>query len=326
MRRTLFVVGRELARVMNTAATHDLIGPERRRLVGLVEGQGLAADGNTWIDRLGTAIEATLASREVASARELTTDVPELGLQLTFGEGKTWAGTMGISTRMLYLLGIEARIARVRPNGAWTSGQYRWGLMDRVVAGGLTVMDPTEARAELVRRYLGAYGPVSTTDVKWWTGWPLSKVRPALVDVGAIEQAVETGQDQTAPGWVLPGDADAEEGNEAGEPWVALLPGLDSTVMGWKERDWYLGIHSPRLFDRNGNAGPSVWVEGRMIGAWACADGGEIRLGILDDIGRERMEAVEAEAAALTSWLDGVRVTPRFRSPLDLELVPRARQ
>ncbi len=144
--------------------------------------------------------------------------------------------------------------------------------------------------------------------------------------MGAIELAVETGQDQTAPGWVLPGDADADEGNEEGEPWVALLPCLDSTVMGWKERDWYLGVHSPRLFDRNGNAGPSVWVEGRMVGAWACADGGEIRLGILDDIGRERMEAVEAEAAALTSWLDGVRVTPRFRSPLDLELVPRTRQ
>ena len=38
-------------------------------------------------------------------------------------------------------------------------------------------------------------------------------------------------------------------------PGLALLPVLDPTVMGWKERDFYLGGHGPALFDRNGNAG-----------------------------------------------------------------------
>ena len=52
-------------------------------------------------------------------------------------------------------------------------------------------------------------------------------------------------------------------------PWVALLPGLDSTVMGWKERAWFLGGHQHALFDVNGNAGPTVWCNGRIVGGWA---------------------------------------------------------
>jgi hypothetical protein len=34
------------------------------------------------------------------------------------------------------------------------------------------------------------------------------------------------------------------------QPWAALLPALDPTVMGWTERSWYLGDHRAPLFDR----------------------------------------------------------------------------
>ena len=39
------------------------------------------------------------------------------------------------------------------------------------------------------------------------------------------------------------------------------------TFMGWKERDWFLGEHAEPLFDRNGNAGPTVWRDGRVVGS-----------------------------------------------------------
>ena len=99
------------------------------------------------------------------------------------------------------------------------------------------------------------------TDLKWWTGWTLTQTRAAL---GAIE-AVEVDLDGM-PGFVLPGDLEPEP---EPEPWAAFLPSLDPTVMGWKERDWYLGEHAATLFDRNGNAGPTVWWNGRVVGGWA---------------------------------------------------------
>ena len=45
--------------------------------------------------------------------------------------------------------------------------------------------------------------------------------------------------------------------------------------MGWKLRDWYLPAAAADAFDRNGNAGPTLWVDGRVVGAWAQAPDGE---------------------------------------------------
>jgi hypothetical protein len=104
-------------------------------------------------------------------------------------------------------------------------------------------------------------------------------------------------------------------------PWVALLPALDPTAMGWRERGWYVGEHSAALFDRSGNIGPTVWCEGRVVGGWAQRPGGQIAVRLLEDIGAEAAAAVAAEAQRLGEWIGpGVRVTPRFRTPLEREL------
>jgi hypothetical protein len=91
--------------------------------------------------------------------------------------------------------------------------------------------------------------------------------------------------------------------------------------MGWQARDWYLGPHRAQLFDRNGNAGPTVWVDGRVVGGWATDADGQVRTRQLEDVGREAAAAIDEEAARLTAWLDGVKVVPRFASPLHHDLL-----
>ena len=115
-------------------------------------------------------------------------------------------------------------------------------------------------------------------------------------------------------------EADAVGAGEPVEPWVALLASLDSTVMGWKERDWYLGDHGPLLFDTNGNAGPTVWWDGRVVGGWAQRQDGEVVVRLLEDVGADASAAVEAEVEAVAAWLGSVRFTPRFPTPLERQL------
>ena len=178
---------------------------------------------------------------------------------------------------------------------------------------GATVdLSPGDAQTELVRRWLAAFGPGTTTDLKWWTGWTLGDVRRALAAVGAVEVALDEGT-----GWIL---ADDIEPAPAPAPSAALLPTLDPTPMGWNERAWYLGAHKPMLFDTNGNVGPSIWWDGRIVGGWAQRQDGSVATRLLEDVGRDAKRAVDAAAAEVQAWLGPVRVRPRFRTPLEREL------
>ncbi len=128
-------------------------------------------------------------------------------------------------------------------------------------------------------------------------------------EVGAVEVALGRGS-----GFLLPSDLELPV---PPPDWVALLPGLDPTVMGWKERDWFLGPHARALFDRNGNAGPTIWFNGRVVGGWAQRRDGAVAARILEPVPPEAEDRIAAEAERLTAFLGAVRVTPRFRTPLE---------
>lgn len=312
MRRTLFVVTPGVAEVMDAACTRALGPPQRRRLVRLLEEQAIADDGEAWLVQVCRSVLESLNDRGEATATELTEDVPELGLRFTYGEGKAYGGQFGISTRILFLLATEGRIVRGRPRGRWLSSLYAWTPTERWLGQRLPVIETEAAQAELVRRWLLSFGPGTLTDIRWWTGWTSRDTRRALAAAGVVEVSLEAGV-----GYLL---ADDLEPVVEPDPWVALLPGLDPTSMGWKEREWYFGDHATMLFDRNGNAGPTVWCDGRVVGGWAQRPGGEVVFTLFEDIGGEAERAVAAEAERLAGWLEGSVITPRFRTPLERQL------
>jgi hypothetical protein len=313
MRRTMFVVPLHLVPVVQAACTDALVAAQRKRVVGLIESGGIARDGRRWLREVEAQTVAALDELGEATAVELSKLVPKLRLQLTEGEGKKWGVSVGVSTRVLFLLSLEQRVVRGRPKGQWTSSQHRWAPMDTWFPDGIPTMPAPDARAELARRWLAAFGPATTADMQWWTGWPLGQTRTALGAVDAVEVELDDGE-----GWVLPDDVGR---TRAPKPWVALLPALDSTTMGWKERRWYLGEHAGVLFDRNGNAGPTVWADGRVVGAWTQRPDGEVVFELVEDVGTETAAAIAQDAGALQARLGDVRVKPRFPTPLQTHLL-----
>ena len=138
----------------------------------------------------------------------------------------------------------------------------------------------------------------------WWTKWTKGHVRAALDAVGAVAVTADNGDGWQTPAWVAAGRSRRHAG-PAGEP-VSLLPGLDPTIMGWKERGWYLGPHRAPLFDSNGNAGPTVWVGGRAVGAWSQLEGGTVVTRLLEDVDAATAMRVDEAAERLTEWMGGV--------------------
>ncbi|MEU1038968.1 winged helix DNA-binding domain-containing protein [Streptomyces sp. NPDC005907] len=312
MRHTVFVFPAGLAAVVHASTGLAVAEKARAALVAdVVTGSGGRLTGE-WLAEVEASALAALARRGEATVNELVRDEPRLRERFTYGAGRSYESPQTVSSRLMRVLGVEGRVVRGRPLGAWTSSQFRWA-----VAAPHSGPAPAEARAELMRCWLRACGPASEADLKWWTGWKVTDVRRALAAAGAVAVSLDGG----LTGYV----ADGDEGPVAGpgEPWAALLPGLDPTAMGWQERDWFLAPElRPALFDRSGNVGPTVWWNGRVVGGWAQRADGEVVWRVLDaaGLGREGHDAVAAQADRLSAWLGATRVTPRFRTPLEREL------
>lgn len=312
MRRTMFVVPTDVAAVMDSAVTQALAPGQRTRTIRMIEEGGLAKNGTTWLARAERKTLAALEERGEATASELSKVVPELTAKVTFGEGKTWGGEVGMSTRVLFLLATEGRIVRGRPRGSWISSQYRWAPVRTWLGHELDSLPRAEARAALARRWLHTYGPATRTDLAWWTGWSGRDTTAALEAADVVEVELATGT-----GYVLADDTAAVR---APRDWVAFLPALDPTIMGWKERDWYLGDHAPALFDRNGNAGPTVVHAGRVVGGWTQRKDGSVVYELLEKVAAGVARTIANHAQEVERWLGDVRITPRFRTPLERAL------
>lgn len=174
-------------------------------------------------------------------------------------------------------------------------------------------MPEEDARADLARRWLRTFAPATEADLKWWTGWTLGQTRAAIaaLEVAAVEL------EDASTGYLLGDDLDPEADVE---PWVALVPALDPTAMGWVGRDWYLGPHKAALFDSTGNIGSTIWTDRRIVGGWAYRKDGTLAYRLLEDVGVQVVAAIEEEAAELEAWIGDVRFVPRFPTPLDREL------
>lgn len=307
MRRTLFVFPRDLLSAAWPSASARVAAMERARMAKDVVAAGLADDGHDWLDRARAEVLALLAEvPDGMPAVDIRKAVPMIDVKVAAGE--VWS-----ASRVLTSLGATADLVRGTNTGGWHTSRPRWTRTQDWL-GDVPVTEHAEAEEqdagyrELVRRWLHTFGPGTEDDLVWWLGATKGIVRRALAELGAEAVSLERGE----AGWLLPDDLDvvADPG-----PWVALLPVLDPTIMGWKGRHFHLGPHRDRLFDRNGNAGTSAWVDGRVVGCWVQDDAGVVQVRLVEPVPAARRRALDAEAERLTAWLDGFRVPTVYKSP-----------
>lgn len=304
MRRTLFVFPKDLLASAWPSASARVARTERARLAKDVEDAGVSADGAGWVDEARAAMLAELSrTPDGRQAAELRVAVPMVDVKVAVA-----GGVISLASRLLTLLGVDAAIVRGANAGGWHTSRPRWTLMEHWLDPVPEPAEGADGYRELVRRWLHSFGPGTEEDIVWWLGSTKAVVRTALADLQA--QAVTL--DHGATGWLLPDDVDDVD---EPDPWVALLPVLDPTVMGWKGRDFFLGPHYDQLFDRTGNVGTTAWVDGRVVGCWVQDDAGVVQVRLLEPVAARARRALHDEAARLTAWLDGLRVPMTYKSP-----------
>lgn len=190
-----------------------------------------------------------------------------------------------------YALRTRSRLTHAPESGMW----QQKGLTHYVAIEHPPV-DPATARTELIRRYLGAFGPATRADIGVWSGLRVRDFEPALEALEPLRRFRDNAGRELydLPRAPLP-DADTPAP-------VRFLPRFDNLVLAHKDRTRVLPEeYRPAVID-GGWVRSTFLVDGTVAGAWEVDDG-HIRIEAFAPLPRVWRREVEDEAARLEAWL-----------------------
>jgi hypothetical protein len=307
MRRTVFGFPRELLPAAWGSACARVAAQQLRQVAKEVTDTGIARDGLAWTQEHLELLRELIAEQGPLTASAIREGLPALDARVTRGKG-VYQAEVAIAGRMIVTLAATGAIVRGDNAGGWKLSRPRWTTTADWLGEHPEPLHEAEGYAALVAAWLRAFGPGTEADLVWWLGATKAAVRRALADVAAVEVSLDGG----GTGWLLPDDVDRVP---APGPWAALLPALDPSTMGWKERRFHLGPHTEHVFDRNGNGGPTAWWDGRVVGVWCQDDDGRVEVVPLTPLPAAARRGLEEKAEELTAWLDGDVVRSLYLSP-----------
>jgi hypothetical protein len=156
--------------------------------------------------------------------------------------------------------------------------------------------DAAAARAELVRRYLRAFGPSTKADVADWSGLRIRDFEHALDGLPThLDEEGRTLYDvPRAP--LPPADTPAP---------VRFLPKWDNTLLAHADRRRVIGDELRRgvVMGRNGDLPGTVLVDGVVAAIWRSDRGRAVTVEYVGPATRTQKAEVATEAARLQAWL-----------------------
>ncbi len=201
-------------------------------------------------------------------------------LAIVKGGGKTTKeiraelkGDLNVSA-IVNLMCDQGLLIRGEPQSGWKSNIHTYYPFDEYFPDlDLNVMEESSARKRMVKQYIASYGPVSTRDISWWTGFPKREIDGIL---DSLKNELVSVDISGRPGPYIMKLSDVKALNSVDisqRPQVHLLPPLDPYLMGFKNRQHFLhDAHTAFIYDRSGNATNAILINGRIAGVWDWID------------------------------------------------------
>jgi hypothetical protein len=279
---------------------------------------GLCQEGDAGVllDQLAQRVLGTLRERGPSTVLQIGKTVPELRAKVRHSAGKAYEGEFSVGSRLVPAMCAWGLLIRARPRGTWRSNLYEYAALTEWLPDlAPEPVSAKKARLWLVRRYVSAFGPVTSEDVRWWTGFSKGKVEEALAALG--NELVTVGVEGLGYQYLmLGGDLQRLAAYvPTRKPCVFLLPSLDPYIMGYRERRRFLAEeHRAKIFDRAGNAVPTVWAKGQVAGAWGQRLDGGIVYDLFEPVGAQAQALLAGQVRRLENFLAGEVIPQRFHT------------
>jgi len=156
---------------------------------------------------------------------------------------------------------------------------------------------PIEARAEILRRYLAAFGPASVQDMSLWSMMHMPELRASLALLEPLRRfRDERGRELLdVPRAALPDP-------ESAAP-VRFLPKWDNVLIGHTDRTRVLPEpYRKRVIGKNGDVAQTFLVGGFVAGTWT-ADKGRVKIAPFGKLARDDRKELDDERERLEAFL-----------------------
>ncbi|MFX1320606.1 MAG: winged helix DNA-binding domain-containing protein [Promethearchaeota archaeon] len=178
---------------------------------------------------------------------------------------------------IIQLMCNHGLLIRGRPIKDWKDRRNKYILFsEQFPTIHLAEFNEKDAIKQLVERYVKSYGPVTESDISWWTGLTKTKIRGALK---IIEEQLERIKVLNIEGDFIIFKSDMnqlKDVDNSKEKVLNFLPELDPYLMGYKERGRYINYSNyDRVFDRSGNAAATILINGKINGIWDVEENSE---------------------------------------------------
>jgi hypothetical protein len=205
-----------------------------------------------------------------------------------------------------------------------TAGPWSFGRRPAFLPCTVAADDEPGATAELVRRYLTAFGPATVADMSQFTILKRSTLRDVVESMSDVVAVGGPDGSQLVDVSRVDPPTDAET---ASLP-ARLLGMWDSVLLAYADRSRVIpDEHRPHVIRRNGDVLPTVLVDGLVRGVWrASTDAIEVRafeplddatLGGLDGEARDLRRLLADREPAVFSrfgrWWDRLPAGPTIR-------------
>ena len=169
-------------------------------------------------------------------------------------------------SRTIRGLSYQGLLCHTQPTGSWYHfKENRFARIDRWLPD-LDGVDESQAKRELLLRYLRGYGPATIQDFAYWAGYRVSEAKEVfeLAKDKLVEVKVEATKHQF---WALKEDLRELEKGRFDDPPTHLLPGFDPLLMGHKEKLRLLNqAHKKRVFLPLADVAPTLLIDGMVVG------------------------------------------------------------
>jgi hypothetical protein len=234
-----------------------------------------------------------------------------LARQLAPAVRKLAAAGPVVSAEAIAHLERNHRISGISARRAWRAARIRahlvhhheTALWNARPEGRFVALDepeaqvPLEARAELIRRYLAAFGPSSLRDIVQWSMMHVPELKASLATLEPLRRfRDEHGRELfDVPRGPLP-DPDTPAP-------VRFLPKWDNVLLAWADRTRVLPeAYRKRVIGMNGDVAQTFLVDGFVAGTWSV-ENGRVRTKPFGRLSPVQRRELQDEAARLEAFL-----------------------